>query len=251
MATAIRTGQGLWQHGRSDGKANVKSKVDRSVLEKDGVRQAVRDSGYGHLLLSDEDMAKSLDKTLAQHRRGDPVWIFGYGSLVWNPLMDFAERCPARVRGYHRGFYLWSRINRGSPENPGLVLGLDRGGSCQGIAYRLHDDRLANELGLLWRREMIIGTYQPRWVEADLGSRTVRAIAFVVDRAKPNYAGRLEDAVIVSTALKAHGHYGSCADYLVQTAASLEAAGIADRRMSRLAKMVLQSAQSAAQSGLP
>ena len=216
------------------------SKVDRGVLEKDGVRKAVRDSGYGHLLMSDEEVALSLSQTMAGHCKGEPVWVFGYGSLIWNPLMEFADRCPARVHGYHRGFYLWSKVNRGSPEVPGLVLGLDIGGSCQGVAYRLHDDRQADELRLLWRREMVVGTYSPRWVRADLGGRVVRAIAFVVNRQKPGYTGRLDDRRIVSIAVKACGHYGSCADYLMQTASSLEVAGIADPRLSRLAKLVAQ-----------
>jgi cation transport protein ChaC len=218
------------------------AKVDRSVLERDGVRQAVRDAGYGHLLLSDEAVAQSLARTMAAHRPGEPVWVFGYGSLIWNPLMEFAQRQPARVHGYHRGFYLWSKVNRGSPEVPGLVLGLDKGGSCHGVAYRLHDDRLAAELALLWRREMVMGTYMPRWVKADLGRQAVRAIAFVVDRDKPGYTGRLGDQQIVSIALKACGHYGTCADYLVRTAASLEHAGIADPRLSRLARLVTEAA---------
>ena len=217
------------------------TKVDRSVLEKDGVRQAVRDSGYGHLLMPDEEVARSLAETMAAHRKGDPVWVFGYGSLIWNPLMDYAERCPARIRGFHRGFYLWSKINRGSPEVPGLVLGLDSGGSCRGVAYRLHDENLAGELRLLWRREMVVGTYLPRWVKADVGGKQVRAIAFVVNRRKPGYTGRLHDHQIVSIALRACGQYGTCSDYLVQTAASLETAGIADQRMTRLARLVVQA----------
>ena len=217
------------------------TKVDRSVLERDGVRKAVRDSGHGHLLMSDEAVARSLAQVLDGHRAGEPVWVFGYGSLIWNPLMEFARRQPARIHGYHRGFYLWSRVNRGSPEVPGLVLGLDRGGSCQGMAYQLHDDKREAELALLWRREMVSGTYMPRWVNADVGGSPIRAIAFVVDRRKPGYTGRLEDDQIISIALKACGHYGSCADYLVQTAQSLEAAGIADPRMSRLAKRIMQA----------
>jgi cation transport protein ChaC len=220
------------------------SKVDRSFLEQDGVRQAVRYSGYGHLLMSDEDVERSLADTMSGHRKGDPLWVFGYGSLIWNPLMEFADRCPARIHGYHRGFYLWSKVNRGSPEVPGLVLGLDAGGSCHGVAYRLHDEKLMSELGLLWRREMVMGTYMPRWVKANIGDRVVRAIAFIVDRKKPGYTGRLDDREIVSIALKACGHYGTCADYLVQTATSLEGAGIADPRLSRLAKLVAQAGDS-------
>ena len=216
----------------------MKSKVDRSVLEKDGVRQAVRDAGHGHLLMSDEEVARSLAATMAGHRKGEPVWIFGYGSLIWNPMMEFAERHPARIHGYHRGFYLWSKVNRGSPQVPGLVLGLDAGGSCQGVVYRLHDEQRMVDLALLWRREMVIGTYAPRWVKADIGGRAVRAIAFIVNRRKPGYTGRLDDRQIVAIALKACGHYGTCADYLINTATSLEVAGIADPRLSRLARIL-------------
>jgi cation transport protein ChaC len=218
------------------------SKVDRSMLEKDGVRQAVRDAGHGHLLMPDEQVAASLAQTMASHPRGQPVWIFGYGSLIWNPLMQYAERRWARVRGWHRGFYIWSKVNRGTPDKPGLVLALDRGGSCHGVAYRLHDDgRLMDELAILWRREMVAGTYMPRWLNADIGDGVVRAIAFVVNRGKPGYAGRLEEDRIVSIALEAHGAYGSCADYLTQTAGSLERQGLPDRKLSRLARRVAKA----------
>jgi cation transport protein ChaC len=217
---------------------NALAKVDRSVLEKDGVRQAVRDAGHGHLLMSDEDVAASLASTLGAHPKGKPIWVFGYGSLIWNPLMEFAESRPARIHGYHRGFYIWSRINRGTPEVPGLVLALNNGGSCQGVAYRMHDDKFEAELAILWRREMVAGTYMPKWINTDIGGTTVRAIAFVVNRSKPGYTGRLDDEEIVSIALRAHGAYGSCADYLINTAASLELAGIADPRLSRLARLL-------------
>lgn len=214
------------------------AKVDRSVLERDGVRKAVRDSGYGHLLMSDEDVARSLADTMAGHRKGESVWVFGYGSLIWSPLMEFAERRTAKVHGYHRGFYVWSKVNRGSPEVPGLVLGLDGGGSCHGVAYRLHREKVADELAILWRREMVAGTYLPRWVNAQTGAGAVRAIAFVVNRNKPGYTGRLTDERIVAIALRAAGHYGSCADYLIQTASSLETQGVPDSRLSRLAKLL-------------
>jgi cation transport protein ChaC len=221
-------------------ECHVISKVDRTFLEKDGVRQAVREAGHGHLLMADEDVAASLRTTMASHPAGKPVWVFGYGSLIWNPLMEYAEKRWARVRGWHRGFYIWSKVNRGTPEKPGLVLALDKGGSCHGVAYRLHDSRLMEELAILWRREMVAGTYMPRWLTADIGNETVRAIAFVVNRDKPGYAGRLEDERIVAIAREAHGAYGSCADYLMQTAGSLEKQGLPDRRLSRLAKLVAQ-----------
>jgi cation transport protein ChaC len=209
-------------------------------LQDDAVRKAVRDAGFGHLLLSDEQLAQSLELTLARRVAGQPIWVFGYGSLIWSPMFEYAERRVARLRGYHRGFYLWSRINRGSPDVPGLVLGLDRGGSCGGIAYRLAEASLMDELTLLWRREMLTGTYQPRWTSVETHSGIVRAIAFVVDRRKPGYAGRLTDQQILAVVARARGHYGSCIDYLRETARSLEHHGIADRRLSRLAGLIAQ-----------
>ena len=211
----------------------------RSVLEQDAIRRAVRDAGHGNLLLSDEDLERSLKTALAECTTDGPVWVFGYGSLIWNPLFAYAERRVAKVRGYHRGFYLWSKINRGSPQRPGLVLGLDRGGSCGGVAYRLHPTAVAKEFRLLWRREMLDGTYSPRWVNADTSSGIVNALTFVANRKAPEYTGRLSDENIVTTALGARGHFGSCADYLLATATSLEGHGIPDQRMRRLARLLM------------
>lgn len=217
--------------------------VNRSALQDDAVRKAVRDAGFGHLLLTDQQLDRSLEFTLARRTPGQPIWVFGYGSLIWSPMFEFVERRVARLRGYHRGFYLWSRINRGSPEVPGLVLGLDRGGSCGGMVFRLAETSLLDELTLLWRREMLTGTYQPRWTSVETHSGIVRAIAFVVDRRKPGYAGRLTDQQILAVVARARGHYGTCTDYLRETAHSLEQHGIADRRLSRLAKLIAQQAR--------
>ena len=216
----------------------MKRSIERSTLEQDGIRTAVRNAGHGAMLLSDAQLEQSLNTALAQRGSDGPVWVFGYGSLIWNPLLRFAERRLARVRGYHRGFYLWSKINRGSPERPGLVLALDRGGSCGGVAYRLHADHVMEEFKLLWRREMLARAYLPRWVDAHTDSGKVNAITFVIDRNTPGYTGRLSDEEIVNIAHGAHGHYGSCAEYLLNTATSLEQHGISDQRMRRLARLL-------------
>ena len=211
----------------------------RSDLEQDRVRAAVRAAGFGHLLLSDAALQASLDEALAGHTPGAPVWVFGYGSLVWHPMIRFEERRPAVVHGVHRGFYMRSFINRGSPDRPGLVLALDRGGSCRGVAYRIPADALDAELSLLWRREMIMGTYVPRWLWANTAAGRVRALAFVVNRTMAaTYAGRLADEEILHIAAAARGHYGSCADYLLETAAALEGAGLGDPHLSRLARLL-------------
>ncbi|HZP89249.1 MAG TPA: gamma-glutamylcyclotransferase [Burkholderiales bacterium] len=218
------------------------SRVGRDVLVEDGVRNAVRAAGRGHLLLSDEALAQSISELLAARDPQQPVWIFAYGSLIWNPTFHFTQRIVARLSGYHRGFYLWSRVNRGTPEVPGLVLGLDRGGSCIGFAYRLDESTLADEMNLIWRREMIAGTYCPRWMKLQTPQGVRRAIAFIVDRSKPGYAGRMSDERILEVIGRAHGHYGSCRDYLLSTAASLAEHGIEDRKLTQLAKMLLASA---------
>lgn len=226
-----------YRHPAFGGKiAPVASKVDRSVLQADGVRAAMRAAGHGHLLMPDDAVDASLAATMALHPSGAPLWIFGYGSLIWNPLFEFAERRVARIHGVHRGFYLWSQVNRGTPETPGLVLALDRGGQCGGVAYRMDSATLEEDLRLLWRREMVLGAYRPRWftVGTDLGP--IRAVAFVVERRHPAYAGRLADEEIVNVALRAHGHYGACADYLLETADALATHGIADRHLARLAR---------------
>lgn len=205
----------------------------------------MRAAGHGHLLMPDDAVDASLAGTMALHRPGAPVWVFGYGSLIWNPLFHFAERRVARAFGVHRGFYLWSQVNRGTPETPGLVLAIDRGGQCGGIAYRL-DERTADEdLRLLWRREMVLGAYRPRWFDVRTAEGSVRAIAFVVDRTHPAYSGRLDDDRIVSVALRASGHYGACADYLIETATALASHGISDRYLDRLARRLREARASA------
>lgn len=135
------------------------------------------------------ELQASLDATMAQHK-GGPVWLFAYGSLIWRPECPAVERSRARIHGYHRGLYLWSQIHRGTPDAPGLVLGLDRGGSCSGFAYRLPDEHLKRHLLALWQREMPDAAYQPRWLDCRLeDGRRVQALGFVLRRNFACYAG--------------------------------------------------------------
>src|ERR1044071_272525 len=131
------------------------------------------------------------DWVAALRDSAEPVWLFAYGSLMWNPEMPFAERRPALLRGYHRSFCLYSRDYRGTPERPGLVLGLDRGGSCHGIAYRLPPGPVAKSLDLIWAREMTGRVYEMRPVALRIAAGKVRGHACVVRRQSPDYAGRL------------------------------------------------------------
>lgn len=188
--------------------------------------------------LTDEQLASSLRATLAQRPPGAGWWIFAYGSLLWNPLFPFAECRPAIVRGRHRRFCLWSPASRGTTKAPGLVLGLDRGGSCHGVIYRLPAKCAHAELTLLWRREMVVGAYRPRWVTVSAGGRALTALTFVVDRRHPQYTGTLSFEHQTSVLGSAVGVFGSSADYLERARVALVSHGIVDPYLEKLAGMI-------------
>lgn len=148
-------------------------------------------------LLTDEEIAASRDAALVDWDRKSDLWLFGYGSLIWNPGLPTLEAVRGKVHGYHRGLYLWSRVNRGTPEQPGLVLALDRGGSCTGMAFRLASADAAEHLQVLWRREMAMASYRPAWLPCTLADgRHVTALAFVMRREAASYTGKLSDPVV-------------------------------------------------------
>src|SRR5579864_3025154 len=131
----------------------------------------------GYRLLSREARKSSLERCLAAIPRHEDVWVFGYGSLMWNPAIRVTETRSGLIRGYHRCFCLEMLLGRGSPDRPGLMLGLDRGGSCRGLAHRIAAADVESELTILWRREMVSGAYRPRWVTVEQGGAEVRALA--------------------------------------------------------------------------
>ncbi len=188
--------------------------------------------------LSAEALERSLDEALAGRGAGEPLWIFAYGSLMWNPGLAFVAKRVGTIYGYHRDFCLWSRINRGTPEQPGLVLTLERGGSCRGLAFRLAASTSRDELLALWRREMSLGSYRPRWLDCHAGGERIPVLAFIVNRACSGYAGPLPLETAVRSIATARGRFGSSAEYLFQTQATLESHGIRDSRVGRLAERV-------------
>src|SRR5690349_14447231 len=166
--------------------------LSRRYLEEGQMRALYLNAVTDGRALTDEQLSASLTETLAKKPKGAGWWVFGYGSLLWNPVFPVAEMRPAMVRGLHRRFCLWSVASRGTLQAPGLVLGLDRGGVCRGVALRLPAPLALDELHLLWRREMVVGSYHPRWVNVtDKEGRRFAALAFVVNRQHPQYAGKL------------------------------------------------------------
>ncbi len=213
--------------------------LTRADLQADRLKRLFREANPGARVLSEAEQDASLAALLERHPRGADVWLFGYGSLVWNPIVHHEERRVARVHGFHRSFCLWSHVNRGSLQKPGLVLGLDSGGSCRGVAFRIAGGLAPDELRLLWRREMVLGAYQPRWASVDAAGERVRAIAFFVNRSHPSYAGKLPPETVVRTLVSARGQLGTPAEYLLETVRGLGEHGVRDPYLSELRRRVL------------
>ena len=210
----------------------------RGDLENNVLRQGLDESLSEHLL-SDAELEATLHAALNSPLRDGPdLWLFAYGSLIWNPVLEYEDRQVATVHGFHRSMCLWSRINRGTPQSPGVVLGLDRGGRCTGIVYRIPAALAEKELRLLWRLEMLLGSYTPRWVHATRGSKSFRALAFVVNRERSGYAGRVPPERLVEIVCHAQGKLGSALDYLRLTVDGLAANGIRDPQLLQLDAMV-------------
>lgn len=193
---------------------------------------------YHPLLLSDAQLRASLDAALHAWDPRHDVWLYAYGSLIWKTDFPLQERRMATVRGYHRSLCLWSRINRGTPTAPGLVFGLNRGGSCRGFALRIAAADVQPVFATLWEREMRMGSYLPRWLRCDTARGPVDALAFVIDRRGSGYAGNLQDAELLAAIRRGQGRYGACTDYVLDTARALRAHGIPDTRLERLARLL-------------
>jgi glutathione-specific gamma-glutamylcyclotransferase len=215
--------------------------LTRENIRSGAVRKIAADHGLMRIL-SDEELALSLGGLLQGVDLSAGVWVFGYGSLIWNPAFHFTDRVVGTVYGFHRRFCLWTHLGRGCPERPGLVLGLERGGSCRGVAYHIAPDAAMDELDIVWRREMISDAYVPRWVAVRTPMATVRAITFTINHAHERYARDLSDEEAAAAIAGASGFLGPCADYLINTVDHLAGLGIHDGPLERLRDRVLAQA---------
>ena len=170
---------------------------------------------------------------------GDDLWVFAYGSLMWRPGFAFLERRPARLVGAHRALCVYSFVHRGTPHRPGLVFGLDRGGNCRGIAYRVAAGKRAQTIRYLRAREQVTMVYREAWRDvlvAGEPERRVRALVYVVDRGHPQYAGRLDLDHQLHFVRQGHGSSGANPEYVLATVAEIEAQGIRDTNLHLLAE---------------
>ena len=177
-----------------------------------------------------------------QRPPGD-IWIFGYGSLMWRPNFPHLEMQPALLRGYHRALCIYSTQYRGTWEQPGLVLGLDRGGSCRGRAMRVAEDRADEVIEYLHEREMTNYVYRPKWLPVEISAGRVAAYAFVADRGHDKYQPHLADADAVKLILQGCGKQGTCLEYLRTTIEHLDDLGIVEGRLHRLLKLAEKELQ--------
>jgi cation transport protein ChaC len=171
--------------------------------------------------------------------RGD-LWVFGYASLIWRPEFDAAEERRARVHGWHRALRMRSRINRGTPEEPGLVYALLPGGACLGVVYRVPRVGVREELKRLWAREMPNGVYDPRFITAVTTDGPVTALAFTLSRRSPACLPRLDDESLLHVLRHSRGRYGTTLEYLLETAHALKARGLLDQETARLWRLARQ-----------
>lgn len=190
--------------------------------------------------LPEHEIRASLGEFVRAQSCHDGIWVFAYGSLLWNPEVAPSETRLATVRGWHRRFCLWQWRHRGSRERPGLMLALDTGGACRGVVHRVDGPDVEDKLLPVWHRELRGDGYRPRVVIATTEAGAVPAVAFVVNRAGPRYAGRLPEARVARHIASACGAKGPSAEYLRRLVLTLEGLGIRDRRVWRLQRAVSQ-----------
>jgi glutathione-specific gamma-glutamylcyclotransferase len=174
-------------------------------------------------------------------KSGEDLWVFGYGSLMWRPGFAYLERRHARLVGAHRALCVYSFVHRGTPQKPGLVLGLDRGGNCRGIAYRVAAAKRAQTIAYLRAREQVTLVYRETWRAVwldDDPQQSVQALCYMVDRGHRQYAGRLGLAQQVHFVRQGHGRSGNNRDYVLAAVKEIERQGYRDRELQLLAEQI-------------
>lgn len=183
--------------------------------------------------LTHEEREQNRQHFLSSHQ-GEGLWVFGYGSLLWNPAFNFEKSEPAKLFGFHRKFCLQLSMGRGSPQNPGLMLALDHGGSCNGRAFFIPQNDVASETKILWMREMLSGAYKAKWCKMKSANQTLSGLTFVINRNHARYITGLEIDKTIELLATGSGHLGSCRDYLENTIDHLDEINVRDHYLHLL-----------------
>ena len=213
--------------------------MNRKNIKEDKIRILAKEHGFAEMLLDDKTLLESRQSLVPDNRNPNKdIWVFGYGSLIWNPIVEISEKRIAKAYGYHRKFCLKTEIGRGNKHEPGLVLGLNNGGSTSGIALKINNKLASSELDLIWRREMITGAYKPKNIIGYTNKGKIQMIAFVINKKHDNYLCSITEAETAKMIYKAHGFLGSCREYLDKTCESLNELEINDTYLKRLQRRI-------------
>lgn len=195
---------------------------------------------------TEEDHQADVSEILSTRPQGNDLWLFAYGSLLWKPAFEHLDEVSAVAVGWHRAFCMKIRSLRGTPEQPGLMMALDHGGKCKGIAVKLSAADLETQIYRLVQREMPVKrtdgvpVHTARWIRVQIGDRSVPALSYVINRKGPSYTGRMTLSEVADVLSSSCGHAGSCADYLYQTVTQLQARGIHDSNLWHLQELVAE-----------
>ena len=212
-------------------------KITRETLADGTVRARLREYAAQHPEMryrTETEMAALLEDILAQHDATQDLWVFGYGSLIWNPAFHYIEKRPALLHGWHRRFCLKLFMGRGTPQTPGLMLGLDEGGSCHGVAFRIAAEKVREELSILWQREMYGGAYHARLLPMETEGGTISAVTFVINHDHPRYVREMSLEQTVELISTGCGDLGTCREYLENTVNHLRELGLSDDGLGRI-----------------
>lgn len=202
------------------------------------IREKMPKSNPTLIIHSDEQLRQTQRAFLDSEPRQKDLWVFAYGSLMWNPAINFREQRVGVLKGYSRRLNLWMKGGRGTPERPGLMLGLEKGGLTEGVALLLPSETAEYELSLVWQREMFTTIYIPQWVDVETEKGTIRAVTVISNIEHEQYAGEMPDDKVASIVASASGVLGSNADYLSQTVDSIISLGLHDSSLQRLQELV-------------
>ena len=204
----------------------------------------IADDPSAQRFFTDDELKPGLKRIIAERSGPDAaLWVFGYGSLIWQPEFEVAERRVGTVHGWHRRFCLLQRRFRGSPGQPGLVLALEPGGDCTGVAFRLPAAEPHVALMPVWRREMRGKGYEARWVEVETADGPITALTFVANHENDRYTGRLDEPAIADIIANGCGHKGPSAEYLFRTVEACAELGIDDSHLWALDQLVAERLQ--------
>ena len=188
--------------------------------------------------MNSKELSDSVKQILEGINMEGGIWIFGYGSLMWNPDFKLVEKRTGYLKGYHRSLCLKSLVYRGTSDYHGLVFGLDKGDSCQGMAYRIAEENIHSEMQKIWEREMFAGTYIPTWVNVTTKQGVIPTVTFVINHEHEHYIPDLEMQEIAERVVRAEGTCGSCHDYVQNTVKSLHQLGLRDPALEQLLTLI-------------